>query len=231
MTIEPQDHGGVAWSHILIQFRDSPVLEGFIKSLYQPVNALHQALTDLLDRRTLDTATGAQLDGIGEIVGVKRMFQRDRTEPVLGFKGQPQVLGFGQAPFVNALDSEQQAVSKYIADEDYRSLIRLKIALNNGHATVAEIHTAMKYVFNASQIIIEETGNAALKIYFGQASGPAFALAAPESFIPRAAGVRLEMYGELSQRYFGFRGGLNTVGFGQAPFIQVEDRIHLRIVH
>ena len=226
MTIEPQDHGAVAWSHILIQFRDSPILEGFVKSLYQPVNVLHGALSDLLDKRTLDKAIGAQLDGIGEIVGIKRLFRRDRTAWAFGFKGQTLTKGFAEAPFVDALDTSQQAISDYIGDEDYRNLLRFKIALNNGHATAAEIYTAMKYVFNASQVIIEETGDASLKIYFDQESAPSFVLAAPESFVPRAAGVRLEMYGELAKLYFGFKGGLNTVGFGQAGFIHAKDIIN-----
>lgn len=226
MTVEPQDHGAVAWSHILIQYRGAPILESFVKSLYQPLNDLHGALSDLLDKRTLDKAVGAQLDGIGEIVGIRRLFQRDRTAWAFGFKGQTLTKGFGEAPFFDALDASQQGVSDYLADDDYRNLIRFKISLNNGHATSAEIYTAMRYVFNATHVLVEETGDASLKIYFDRESAPGFVLEAPEAFVPRAAGVRLEMFGELAKLYFGFKGGLNTVGFGQAAFMHAKDIIN-----
>ena len=66
------DHEAQAISRLLTQFREAPQLQGYIKALMSEANPIECALIDLLNLRSIDTATGAQLDVIGEIVGQPR---------------------------------------------------------------------------------------------------------------------------------------------------------------
>ena len=66
------DHEAQAISRLLTQFREAPNLQGYIKALMSEANLIECALIDTLAGRSVDTATGAQLDVIGEIVGQAR---------------------------------------------------------------------------------------------------------------------------------------------------------------
>ena len=90
------DHGGIAWGNNLMQFRQSRQFECLVKSLFAPVNALHEVFYDLLYKRGVDTAEGKQLDGVGRIVGLTRTVSNAAAIPFFGFDGQENILGFGQ---------------------------------------------------------------------------------------------------------------------------------------
>lgn len=66
------DHEAQAISRLLTQFREAPKLQGYSKALMSEANPIECALIDTLAGRSIDTATGAQLDIIGEIVGQAR---------------------------------------------------------------------------------------------------------------------------------------------------------------
>jgi hypothetical protein len=66
------DHEAQAISRLLTQFREAPQLHGYIKALMSEANPIECAIIDTLAGRSLDTAVGAQLDVIGEIVGQPR---------------------------------------------------------------------------------------------------------------------------------------------------------------
>lgn len=54
------------------QFKGSEKFEGFIESFLLQLDELYNSGLQLLNERDLDTAIGLQLDGIGDIVGIKR---------------------------------------------------------------------------------------------------------------------------------------------------------------
>ena len=74
------DHGSIAWGNNLMQFKQSRQFECLVKSLFAPVNVLHTAFYDLLHKRGVDTAQGAQLDGVGRIVGLPPQFGGTRSD-------------------------------------------------------------------------------------------------------------------------------------------------------
>ncbi len=71
-SLNKLDHEAQAMSRLLAQFSEAPKLQGYIKALMSEANAIECAFIDVLAGRSLNTATGAQLDVIGEIVGQPR---------------------------------------------------------------------------------------------------------------------------------------------------------------
>jgi len=55
------------------QFRGKPKLAAFLTAFVNQLQELEAVFFDLMEDRWLDTAVGAQLDGLGEIVGVERL--------------------------------------------------------------------------------------------------------------------------------------------------------------
>lgn len=65
-------HTTEAIGRLITQFKGSSRLHALIKSYVDQIQELEIAAYTLLTDRAIDTAEGAQLDGIGEIVGLRR---------------------------------------------------------------------------------------------------------------------------------------------------------------
>src|SRR5690606_14255068 len=61
-----------ALSRLVTQFRGKPRIEALLKAIAAQVHQLEDVAKDLLEKRWLDTAAGAQLDGLGRILGLDR---------------------------------------------------------------------------------------------------------------------------------------------------------------
>src|SRR5580765_1475795 len=81
----PHDHADIAWSNFLAQHVNKLNTKNFVKAFYQPFNVLDKAINDLYTKRWIDTAEGAQLDGIGSIVGKSREVLNSVYLPFFGF--------------------------------------------------------------------------------------------------------------------------------------------------
>lgn len=78
MTLsEKTNHVSEAIDNLISQFKDKPNFQAFVTSLVNQVQELEVALNDLITERTLETAVGEQLDGIGEILGEDRQGRND----------------------------------------------------------------------------------------------------------------------------------------------------------
>lgn len=212
-TLFPTDHGDVAWSHFLAQHEDKLNTENFVKSFYDPLNALDQALWDLYTKRWLETAEGAQLDGIGSIVGITRTVANSVYLPFFGFSSQPSGRGFGQARLRRK--REPWAQSSVLGDVEYRALLHLKIAINNGHGTAEEIMRAMNQTLRVTRTRVDDIGNAKFKVYindFIAQNDPRSYLL--EYLVPRAAGVGMFPYYVDADHTFGFANQQIYYGFG-----------------
>jgi len=60
-------------SRLLYQFRNSTILDELVQATSAEAQELYDSLYDSLSKRTLMTATGVQLDGIGVLVGQERV--------------------------------------------------------------------------------------------------------------------------------------------------------------
>jgi hypothetical protein len=73
------DHVAQGLALLLDQYKGKPRLAAFISSYLRRVQELDDAAWDTLIKRYIDDAEGAQLDGIGRIVGEQRQGKDDAT--------------------------------------------------------------------------------------------------------------------------------------------------------
>lgn len=71
------DYVSLAVSRLTSQFGNSPKLKAFVEAMVGPLTTVEQAADDLREQRWIDTAVGAQLDGVGYIVGELRQGRTD----------------------------------------------------------------------------------------------------------------------------------------------------------
>ena len=206
-------HDEIAWHHCLAQFSGSLKLEALVRSLYAPLNALQMAYDDLLTVRYLDKAEGVQLDGIGQIVGLPREVDAVLFAEFFGFDGQSGILSFNQARIRREHEKNVQG-GIVLDDGQYRRLLHWKIAANNGCGSALEIAAAVKAVFLAEEVRVQDRGNAKIRVWFQKsAATPAAILTDAARWIPRAGGVGIEVvvapkadkaFGFVSQKLYGF---------------------------
>lgn len=158
----PSDQGAVAWSNMLPQHWNKPGIEGFVKSYYPSLTRLTAAARALREQRGVDTAQGAQLDGVGSIVGVSRLVPLAVYLAFFGYAHQTAGRAYGKARYRKS--TEPYALSYVLPDEEYRLLIKAKIIQNNGHGTIEEIIAAAKLLFNADKVSVTRSATAALSI-------------------------------------------------------------------
>src|SRR5215469_17915814 len=208
------DHGEIAWNHFLAQHIGKANTEAFVKAFYPPLNVLDQALSDLLNLRWLETAFGQQLDGIGSIVGQSRIIQNSIYVAFFGFKSQASGRTFGVARLRHK--REPWTTSSILGDTDYRTLLYLKIALNNGHGTAEELMTAFNSSLKVDHTRIVDWGNATARVFindFIMSYDPRSQLL--QYMIPKAAGVKLTIYYYSYAHTFGFiNQNMGYEGFG-----------------
>jgi Protein of unknown function (DUF2612) len=72
MYIEITDHVAQAQDRLVQQYKESTNLNNFIKSIVDPIQILENETFNVYINRSINTAVGYQLDGIGKIVGIER---------------------------------------------------------------------------------------------------------------------------------------------------------------
>lgn len=190
-----QDFTQTALSHQLSQFRYAPNLTALITLLLSPYATLQNTLKQMLLERHIDTAIGKQLDGVGDIVGMPRPFTKTNGEWYFGFLGQSKAKPFSQAPIRDlALQTISKQVS-YMPDDLYRRLIKWKVVANNSHGTVEDVIEACKTLFVATQVNIQETVDAEVKIVITRSVENKLNQIEefPEQWIPTAAGIKVSV--------------------------------------
>lgn len=212
LTPRPDD-AEVGWGNVLPQHHDRPLTEALVKALLRPLASAGQAAHAMLAALDMDTATGARLDQIGSIVGITRIVPQAVFLEYFGFEGQLGATGFGQARMRGQNDAA--ATSYTLPDAEYRSLIRAKIALNNGHGTSPEIRDALAQAFRTSRVSVRDQGTARARAFIGRLAAQQEIIASVlPRILPRMAGVTLELSFYEPGRVFGFAGQFEAAGFG-----------------
>ena len=233
-TVEPEatfDHTERMRGHLISQFQweviggqiyaDKPVLRAIISALGAELDELNAAITALKTKRWLDTAEGAQLDGLGEIVDHSRTIGKAIAIKVFGFNGQPNVGGFSAARFRG--EDESSLETYILQDPEYRLVLMQKAAKNASNATMEDTIASLKFVFNVPTVVVEEPGNANITVAIGrQLEANEILLANAVDLIIRGGGVGLRYKAYYNRsRYFGFYGQPNAYGFEKGQFAQV----------
>lgn len=182
----------LAWDTFKVQHQGKPRTEGFVRAFYGPMDALADTAAPLLGERGPLTANGAQLDGVGQIVGIGREVDEAVFAAFFGYAHQTAGVGYGQSRYRRT--GEAWASSATLNDDDYRKRILLKIALNNAHGTARDIATAVRAAYGAGIRVTVADGPAPRSVdaFIGRVfpeSDPTWRLAT--ELLPRAGGIRV----------------------------------------
>ena len=135
---------------LLYQYRDSPKLKALFSSLLGEYDTLYPVAESLLTRLDIDASVGAQLDGIGEIVGRSRP-QTEQIDPddVFAFDGGPDGQGFsgiGRADIGGRWQGAEGLIIGAMPDSDYRLLLKDSIFSNYAESTIDSIGKYITFV-------------------------------------------------------------------------------------
>lgn len=188
MAREPQQD--IAWGYMLAQHQGKANLEALVKSYFTPNTTLTTALDRMCTALDLDTAFGEHLDYLGSIVGVSRDLPLGLFMAYFGFASQPAGRAFNTMRMRR--DGEAISTSYTAGDAEYKTLIKLKILMNNARGTTPEVIDAVRSVFGDPNlpVSVRQNGTAAATINIGKiplAEDPIPQLLVDR--VPRAAGV------------------------------------------
>ncbi len=203
--------------HLLEQFNKAEVIKAIFYALFLEFKEMNTAISDLENKRWIDTGEGAQLDGVGQIVDRDRTVTGLRLIKFFGFRGQRNITGFNQAPFRRYY--EEYLTSLTLNDEQYRKILHAKVWKNNTYAYTNDTVKSLQIIFGTNTIIVQNAGNAKMRISIGKLTNEdEKILIEGIDLLVRAAGVGYEFYNEFDKYAFGFKGQTYCKGFGQAPF-------------
>lgn len=218
-----QEYLEEARTRVTEQFKGKIVFDKYLDLLLRGVMQLEGELQDLQQLRSLDTAVGAQLDVIGEIVGQPRGILISELFTYFGFNGSTQGGSYGNltdpsagAPWYS-IDAPLGG-GRAPTDDEYRILIKAKILKNRTMATPEEVIAAYKFLFNVGKVTITES-SASVVIGIGRTitaveRGLLFDMANTGSLLPKTVGVKYEYVEFQSGNVFAIAGypGGNGIG-------------------
>lgn len=214
----------VARERVTEQFKGKPVFDKYIQLLLGGFADLQEVARQLQQERSIDTAVGAQLDVIGDIVGRPRGLVTATVFQYHGFEGEPLAGTFGSltdgtvgAPWYSL--GAPLGISRPPSDEEYRLILKAKIIKNRTFATPEDVIAAYKFMFGTSTVYITEpeSGKASIgigKILSAVERGLLFDLGGVGSLLPKTIGVEYT-YSEFNAgRVFATMGFVGGMGVG-----------------
>lgn len=246
MSVNPfitEDYLGTARSRSTIQFEQdsAPVFDKFLQLVFSEAMEIQISKRDLMQLRSIDTAEGAQLDIIGEIVGQPRTLVDVDLFTFFGFRGHWNSDSYGDLndPSVGSVwwDGESPTTGNItLSDNLYRILIKAKIAKNVTRATPEDVMNFANFVFNTSGSTVVDEGGAKFRLLVGrvltrQEVGLLRYInreAGYEStLLPKPIGVGMD-YGSFDyDSFFAFQGIPNAKGYGSLGYTYYFDGEHL----
>lgn len=206
----------------------APVFDRYLQLLIDGFQGIEEVYKQLMQLRSIDTAKGAQLDILGNIVGQDRELLAAALFDFFGMQGALNAFPMG--------DLEDKTIGGIfysygtdiggniqLDDDTYRIFIKAKIYKNNTSSTPEEFIQAVKLILNLDQIAIIQDGDAQATVLFGRPLTPServyisyisYSQGYPSRLLPKTVGVRIN-YGEfLQNNYFGFGDSPGAKGFG-----------------
>lgn len=208
------DYLEIARTRTTEQFKleNAPVFDRYLQLLTVEMQALQKLFQDLMQLRSIDTATGEQLDVIGRIVGQDRVLLSADLYEYFGFQGALKAGSYGNLtdPTVGAKWwslGKPLGGNVQLDDDTYRIFIRAKILKNTTASTSEDFIRAINLIFGVDNTLaIEDTSTEpatvqvlfnrpltdfekALLYYVDDSQG------FPSRLIPKTVGVRL-VFGE-----------------------------------
>lgn len=152
------------------QFKEKVVFNKYLQLLKLECQTIIETLRDLMQFRDIDSASGAQLDIIGDIVGQKRTLVEADLYKLFGFVGNVQSNSFGtlDSPTIGGYWwSYGTPIGRDLKlnDSQYRLLIKGKIIKNNSSGTNADMIRFGNFVLGTQiQFANDKDGKVTIRI-------------------------------------------------------------------
>lgn len=222
------DYYDEARKRITMQFEDAPIFNKYLKLMTQGSFELQEVLKDLMEKRSIETAEGVQLDIIGDIVGQPRILTDADLKTFFGFRGHwnSDTYGTYYDPTIGSVwwDGNEAFTGNIELNDDlYRLLIKARIAKNVTSATPEEMMRFANFVFSTQGSTVTEEGEGAFRLMLGRTLTRSEVgllryintTAGYESKIfPKPVGVRTRWGSFNYDKFFAFQGIPNAKGYG-----------------
>lgn len=159
---------------ITTQFEGKDVFNRYLRLLKIESQRILGVARDLMQKRDIDSATGAQLDIIGDIVGQPRTIVNADLFPFFGFQGNVAANSFGTV-FKETVGGYWYSLGQKIggdvtlSDDVYRMIIKAKIIKNNACGTNEDYIKFGNFVLNTPvSFETDEDGNAGAVVLIGR---------------------------------------------------------------
>lgn len=204
------------------------IFDRYLQLLIDEQIEIQGVLKALMQMRSIDTAKGAQLDIIGNIVGQDRELIAADLYDFFGMQGALNAFPMGDTtdPTVGGIFYSygvDLGGNVELDDETYRIFIKAKIFKNITSSTPEEFIQAIKMIFGLEQVAIVAEGDASVTVLLGAQLSNfqrvllnyiSYSQDYPSRLIPKTVGVRIN-FGEYNpDKYFGFADSPNAKGFG-----------------
>lgn len=220
---EMRDYVAEARGLITEQFKGLPVMDKYLRLILSGILDAQEVLRQLQQQRSIDTAIGAQLDVIGDIVGRPRGLVTAELFNYFGFQSAPLAGSFGSlddptvgSPWYSI--GAPTGISREPSDEEYRLILKAKIIKNRTLSRPEDVIAAYKFLFSAGKVTIEQVSPANVRIGIGKIltqveRGLLFNLGGAGSLLPKTIGVGYTYSEFAADRVFatdGYPGGMGT---------------------
>lgn len=230
-----EDYLSVARSRTTEQFKlgedgqgGAVIFDKYLQLLLGGKIELQEVFRQLMQERSIDTATGAQLDLIGDIVGQPREFIDTALLTYFAYLGYPDAESYGDlndsslGGFYRGLN-DPLAGNTLLNDDQYRLFIKAKIIKNNTSATPNQVLEFINFVFNSPHNQLIEEGDAAYTLLIGKQLSSfekvlltyvSYSSGYPSRFVPKPIGVRVNYGAYIAGESFAFQGVPGARGYG-----------------
>ena len=190
-----------------------------------------------MEKRSINTAQGKQLDIIGAIVGQDRLLVNVDIFEFFAFLGIPNTRGFGTEgdPSVGSVffsEGSKRFGNIELNDDLYRVFIKAKIAKNITAATPEQLMEFANFIFGSGSCTVQDEDKASFTLLIGkklnslERSLLTYVSPTGIHLLPKPLGVRVN-YGEYdSEGFFAFAGVPNAKGFGTYEYKRHDGEIN-----
>jgi hypothetical protein len=221
---EIKDYVDEARGLITEQFKGLPVMDKYLRLILSGILEAQEVVRQIQQQRSIDTAVGAQLDVIGDIVGQPRGLIFSTIFSYFGFLGAPQGDSYGSltdptvgSPWFSL--GGPAGISRPPSDEEYRLIIKAKIIKNRTLSRSEDVIAAYQFLFKTGKITIDQLGPASVRIGIGKIlstveRGLLFNLGGTGNLLPKTIGVNYSYSEFAADRVFALEGFPGAVGVG-----------------
>lgn len=202
---------------LIWQYQDKPKARATVQLLNDSLHNSWLGLVTLPTALNVNTATGKNLDLVGLRVGQSRTLTAYSPRELFGFIQTPKAKGFNVGKFYRHGDPYLESV--VLSDDDYRFLIKCRIAKNYQVGNIADTENMLAFLFDEDSAAYDGY-DMSISIVIRSDNIPLFQRYAITQLdmLPRPYGVMIRFYIGAPKNAFGFLGAKGVQGFNQGKF-------------